>query len=96
MICAVWRANSARWNDVHRGQYTETSCRQWFSAARQQVRSGRGVAVADRESSLISLRADATIDRKRVPGNVPGLVGKQPDDGIGDLFGLADPPHWDK
>ena len=47
-------------------------------------------------STIKLLRADAPIDRKRVPGDVLGLVGEQPDDRISDLFGLANPPHRDK
>jgi hypothetical protein len=47
-------------------------------------------------STVKLLRADAPIDRKRVPGDVLGLVGEQPDDRISDLFGLANPTHRDK
>jgi hypothetical protein len=31
-----------------------------------------------------------------VSGDVTGLIGKQPDDRVSDLFGLASPPHRDK
>jgi hypothetical protein len=63
----------------------------WLLAAALRVGAG-----GSRESCLISLRAYAPIDRKRVPGDVLGLVGEQPDDRISDLFGLANPPHGDK
>jgi hypothetical protein len=74
--------------------------RQATGTALERVVPGRCGASGDGPSPagnpLISLRADAPIDRKRMPGNVPGLVGKQPDDRISDLFGLTNAPHRDK
>jgi hypothetical protein len=44
-------------------------------------------------TGLVLLRAHATIDRQRVPLDVPGLVRQQEDDGIGDFLGLNDSTH---
>ncbi len=63
-----------------------------------QVFQGVGVehVAAKRQKSSVadpSLRANATIDRQRVPGDKPSLVRQQEDDGIGDVIGLANAPH---